>query len=145
MTDGHFIERCNICRTVTGSSFRWPFAKQCRCMACDKTERWTVCESCRIKPPASVAPLAVPEPLPPHEPDHGRVGNPVNWCRRCELDALANHDAGPTPFPIADKAALNAVWTMLREKHDITELPLADILVTYRDALGAAPADTEGR
>lgn len=25
--------------------------------------------------------------LPPHEPDHGRTGNPANWCERCRLEA----------------------------------------------------------
>lgn len=26
-------------------------------------------------------------PLPPHEPDYGRPGNPIRWCGRCRLDA----------------------------------------------------------
>lgn len=25
--------------------------------------------------------------LPPHEPDHGRPGNPSHWCERCRLEA----------------------------------------------------------
>jgi hypothetical protein len=63
MADGHFIERCNVCRTVTA---------QCRCMACDKPERWTVCESCFVRPPA-VAPLAVEQALIPVRAEVGRL------------------------------------------------------------------------
>ena len=27
-----------------------------------------------------------PAPLPSHEHDHGRTGNPINWCKRCQRD-----------------------------------------------------------
>ncbi len=32
-------------------------------------------------------PIAPAHNLPPHEPDHGRPGNPIHWCERCRIDA----------------------------------------------------------
>ncbi len=37
MSHGHFIEKCKICKIVIS---------QCRCMATDKSERWSVCLKC---------------------------------------------------------------------------------------------------
>jgi len=62
---------------------------------------------------AALRPRPASEPLPPHEPDNGRAGNPVNWCRRCELDALANGDTlvgikVPAPEP-SEREALYTI------------------------------------
>ena len=48
---------------------------------------------------AALSLAAVPSsPAPPHEPDHGRIGNPVNWCERCRLDAPAEPAGERTPM-----------------------------------------------
>ena len=54
------------------------------------------------------------------------------------LDPMAEAEYA---FPIADKAALAAVWAML-ETRGVEQAPVADIIVTYARALARPSDDT---
>lgn len=91
----HFIERCNVCRTITA---------QCRCPASEKAERWTVCESCKVRPALPAATASAGEAFYP-------AGFVVELRRL--LDPLRS---GIGSFAIVDKMLLDGIATMLEAR-----------------------------